>query len=33
LLAKTLGEAEILWLEASERYEQAQQDQQNAGTA
>ena len=32
-LAKTLSETEILWLEASERYEQAQEQQQNAGTA
>jgi ATP-binding cassette subfamily F protein 3 len=32
-LAKSLSETEILWLEASERYEQAQEQQQNAGTA
>ncbi|MGF1620186.1 MAG: ABC-F family ATP-binding cassette domain-containing protein [Rhodomicrobiaceae bacterium] len=32
-LAKDLGEAEMLWLEASERYEQARGGTQNAGTA
>jgi len=32
-LAKDLSEAEMLWLEASECYEQARQEQENAGTA
>jgi ATP-binding cassette subfamily F protein 3 len=33
VLAKDLGEAEMLWLEASERYEQARSGKQDAGTA
>jgi ATP-binding cassette subfamily F protein 3 len=32
-LARSLGETEILWLEASERYEIAKAEQKNAGAA
>ncbi len=32
-LAKTLSETEVLWLEASEHYEQARREQYDAGTA
>ncbi len=33
VLAKNLGETEMLWLEASEGYEKARREQRNAGTA
>lgn len=32
VLTKSLGDAEILWLEACERYERARKEQQSAGT-